>query len=56
MGLPSPSPATTTPSPGTTTAWGFVWEDQGDFIRDDSEIGKSVVERWEATCGMEWLG
>ncbi|MFT4213357.1 MAG: hypothetical protein QM622_01070 [Microbacterium sp.] len=44
-----------------TLAWyddrsGFVWEDRGDFIRDDSEIGKSAVERWEATCGMEWLG
>ena len=34
---------------------GFVWDDHGDFIRDDSEIGKSAVERWEATCGMEWL-
>lgn len=35
---------------------GFVWEDHGDFIRDDSEIGRSAVERWEATCGVEWLG
>lgn len=35
---------------------GFVWEDHGDFIRDDSEIGKSAIERWEATCGVEWLG
>lgn len=34
---------------------GFVWEDHGDFIRDDSEIGKNAVERWEANCGMEWL-
>lgn len=44
-----------------TLAWyddrsGFVWEDHGDFIRDDSKIGKSAVERWEATCGVEWLG
>lgn len=44
-----------------TLAWyddrsGFVWEDHGDFIRDDSEIGKSAVERWEATCGQDWLG
>lgn len=35
---------------------GFVWEDHGDFIRDDSEIGKSAVERWEANCGLDWLG
>lgn len=35
---------------------GFVWEDHGDFIRDDSEIGQSAIERWEATCGVEWLG
>lgn len=34
---------------------GFVWEGHGDFIRDDSEIGKSAVERWEAACGMKWL-
>lgn len=33
---------------------GFVWDDHGDFIRDDSEIGKDAVERWEAACGMEW--
>lgn len=44
-----------------TLAWyddrsGFVWEDHGDFIRDDSKIGKSAVERWEATCGVDWLG
>lgn len=44
-----------------TLAWyddrsGFVWEDHGDFIRDDSEIGKSAVERWEANCGQDWLG
>lgn len=43
-----------------TLAWyddrtGFVWEGHGDFIRDDSEIGKSAVERWEAACGMTWL-
>jgi len=35
---------------------GFVWDDHGDFIRDDSEIGKAAVERWEANCGQEWLG
>lgn len=34
---------------------GFVWEDHGEFIRDDSKIGKSAVERWEANCGIEWL-
>lgn len=28
----------------------------GIFIRDDSEIGKAAVERWEANCGIEWLG
>lgn len=44
-----------------TLAWyddrsGFVWDDHGDFIRDDSEIGKAAVERWEAHCGQEWLG
>lgn len=35
---------------------GFVWDGHGDFIRDDSEIGKAAVERWEANCGIEWLG
>lgn len=35
---------------------GFVWDDHGDFIRDDSTVGKSAVERWEATCGADWLG
>lgn len=43
-----------------TLAWyddrtGFVWEGHGDFIRDDSEIGKRAVERWETACGMKWL-